>query len=482
MPELKVKTKHGTVVGVQEGESVIFKGVPYAAPPVGERRFAAPVEHEDWEGELSCGRWPADAFRVPFPPNPNSKVTYPVAHVYSEDCLYLNIWVPADKKPEEKLPVMFWLYGGGGSSHDAYTDGRAYNRKHCIMVSINYRISIFGFFGLEELAARDPHGSTGAYGLMDILFALKWVKENISAFGGDPENVTVFGHSAGGIYTKWLIGCREARGLFRRGISLSGGGIWDIDYIYSREDKCRLCRQLMEMAGWTVDDLMNRSTQEISDTFTALEKQLKLPKKSMLSTLFLPSVDHWLVKDYYGKILYDGDVDESVDVMCGMLVEEWHNFPCQIPGGIGDYKKEFAMGPVIAWGRRYAERGIKPVYNYFFERRMPVEDRWMVHGDELPYTFGCMDRYSWPWQDYDYEMSEIAVSYFTNFAKTGDPNGPGLPRWRPFTRDDPVTMHFTDDGIRTENIAGTERAEAVVRFLMDHPGMLNDPFPPAAQN
>lgn len=479
MIQLKAVTKHGSVVGVHEGNSVVFKGIPYAAPPVGSLRFSAPVEHEDWEGDLLCDKWPADAYRIPFPPNPRSKVNYPVEHEYSEDCLYLNIWRPAEMT-EEKLPVMFWLYGGGGGSHDAYVDGRAYNEHGCILVSINYRIGILGYFGLEELAERDAHGSTGAYGIMDIVFALKWVRENIAAFGGDPDRVTVFGHSAGGMFTKLLIGCEPAWGLFHRGISLSGGGTWDIDVIHTKQSKCRLCRQLLDSVGWTLEDMMTRPVEEIYEVITRAEKNLDLPQKSMLNSLFHPSMDGWLIKDYYGQTLYDGNVDTSIDVMCGMLIEEWHNFPCQIPGGIGDYHKEFAMGSIIAWARRYAERGIKPVYPYFFEHRMPGTNEWMVHGDELPYTFGCMDRYDRPWTEYDYRMRDVAVGYFTNFAKTGDPNGPDLPEWQPFTAENPVTMHFTDDYIRAEDISSTEKAEEVVQYLLKHPGMLDDPFPPAA--
>lgn len=479
MTKLKAHTKHGTVVGVQEGNSIIFKGIPYAAPPVGKLRFAAPTEHEDWEGELLCDKWPKDAYRIPFPPNPRSKVRDPGVHEYSEDCLYLNIWAPAGCD-EEKLPVMFYMYGGGGSSHDPHLDGTAYNEKGCILVAINYRMGIMGYFGLPELAARDSHGSTGAYGIMDIVFALQWVKENVAAFGGDPDNVTVFGHSAGGMFTKLLIGCKPARGLFKRGISLSGGGTWDIDVIHTMESKCNLCQQLLDIVGWTMEDMMTRPVEEIYAVLMEGEKQLDLPQKSMLNSLFHPSMDGWLIEDYYGKVLCDGDVDENADVMCGMLVEEWHNFNCQVPGGIGDYTREFAMASIIAWARKYNERGIKPIYPYFFDRRLPgLEDR-MFHGSELPYAFGCLERYDRPWTSYDEQMRDVTVAYFTNFAKTGDPNGPGLPEWKPYTAENPVAMHFTDEYIKAENIADTERAERVIQYLLEHPGMLDDPFPYAA--
>jgi para-nitrobenzyl esterase len=477
MERYQAVTKHGVVTGVREGDSVVFKGIPYAAPPVGALRFSAPVEHDDWDGELVCDQWPPDAYRIPSPPSPRSRLIPQQPHTYSEDCLYLNIWRPSAPTQRE-APVLLWLYGNGGSSHDGYIDGRAYNQHGCILVSINYRIGILGCFGLEEFARRDAHGSTGAYGIMDIVFALRWVQENIAAFGGDPNNVTVFGHSAGAMFTKLLLGCEPAWGLFRRVISLSGGGTWDIDVIHTKQSKCQLCQQLLDQVGWTREDVMTRPVEELYDVLTQAEKTLKLPQKSMLNSLFHPSMDDWLIHDYYGKILFDGKVDTSVDIMCGMLVEEWHNFPCQIPGGIGNYKSEFALGSIIAWARRYNQRGIKPIYPYFFDRRMTGTEEGMLHGDELPYVFGCMDRYRWPWTEFDYRIRDTAVAYFTNFARTGDPNGPGLPEWRPYTAQDPQTMHFTDTDIRAEEISHTEKMEQVVEYLLEHPGMLDDPFPP----
>lgn len=477
MSMMKAQTKNGTVTGVAYDGGTVFRGIPYAAPPVGKLRFAAPKPAKSWEGERSCDSWPADAWRYPFPHN-HSKSSADGEHTYSEDCLYLNIWTPA-RQAGEKLPVMFWLYGGGGSSHDTHIDGAGFTKRGCILVSINYRMGIFGFFGLKELADQDSYGSTGAYGIQDIVFALQWVRDNIEAFGGDPGNVTVFGHSAGAMFTKLLIGCKPARGLFQHAISLSGGGTWDIDYIHTKESKCRLCQELLDRAGWTLEDMMSRNSAEIYEVLQREEKNLDLPHKSMFNTLFLPSMDDWLIKDYYGKILYDGDVDETVDVMCGMLIEEWHNFPCQIPGGIGDYKREFAMASVIAWGRRYVERGIKPVYTYFFERRMPEDGHWMRHGEELPYVFGTMNRYDKPWTDYDYLMSETTMDYWTSFAKTGNPNTPGRPEWNPYTVQQPVTMHFRDEDIICEDISGYEKMDEVVSYLLAHPGMLDDPFPGA---
>ncbi len=474
-------TQYGAVTGVLENGYTVFRGIPYAAPPVGKRRFSAPQPPVPWNGERACTQWPPDAYRFPFRDQNMDGVKPTPPHAYAEDCLYLNVWTPAESAGE-KLPVMVWLYGAGGCSHDPYVDGAEICRRGCILVTFNYRIGVFGFFGLKELAEKDEHTSTGTYGIQDILFALRWVRANIAAFGGDPDCVTVFGHSAGAIYTKLLLCAAPAWGLFHRVISLSGGGTWDIDYIHSFESKCSLCRELIDRVGWTVEDLMTRPAREICEVLCREELALERPKKSMLNTLFLPSVDHWLVHDYYGKLLNDGPVDASVDVMCGMLSEEWHNVPCQVPGGIQGYEREFALGPVIAWGRRYCERGFKPLYNYFFERCMPGDGRKMRHGDELPYVFGTLDRYDVAWREEDYELSKAMLDYFTNFAKTGDPNGSGLARWEAYTTDSQQTMHISDAGIRSENIADYEKATEVVNFLLEHPGMLNDPFSPTTSH
>ena len=223
-------TKYGEVSGLptaSEGISV-FKGVPFAAPPVGELRWKAPQPPAKWEGVRNCDQYapgavqskPAVPFYIDEFPIDYSKVTF------SEDCLYLNIWTPA-KTGADKLPVMLWIYGGGnevGFTSEPEFDGEFLAQRGVIYISAAYRLNVFGFLAHPELTAESGYGASGNYGNLDNLAALKWINENITAFGGDPENVTIFGQSAGAMNVNTLAVCPFAKGFFNRAISMSGGG------------------------------------------------------------------------------------------------------------------------------------------------------------------------------------------------------------------------------------------------------------------
>ena len=229
MALMKAKTIYGTVTGVpgNEPQTTVFKGVPFAKPPVGPLRFHEPVEPDPWDGELVCDKWP------------NAPVMEPNPHYQglpeSEDCLYMNIFTPAES-PNAKLPVMFWIYGGGFNYGCIYTDvseslhkgesaryrGEALNKRGVILVTINYRVSVMGFMSHPKLIERDGHA--GNYGLLDLVAGLNWVHDNIAAFGGDPDNVTIFGQSAGAVSCRMLMTSplTKGKGLFRRAIIQSG--------------------------------------------------------------------------------------------------------------------------------------------------------------------------------------------------------------------------------------------------------------------
>jgi hypothetical protein len=229
------------------------------------------------------------------------------------------------------------------------------------------------------------------------------------------------------------------------------------------------------MVGWTLDDVLTRDAVEVCSTLKAVVPKLGLPRKSIVAELFQPSVDGWLVTDYYGKILYNGGVAD-VDVMCGTIREEWHNFPHQIPGGIEGYEHEFALAPGIAWGRRNIELGKKPIYHYYFDHDLPGEHGEPGHGSEMQFTFGTFQNNPRPWTDYDRLISETAVDYWTSFAKTGNPNTPGRPEWPSFTTEHPVTMHFANNGIQADDLGSDEKEDKVVQYLLKYPGILDKRF------
>lgn len=474
MAILKAKTKYGVVVGVpgDKEKFSVFKGIPYAKPPVGELRFAAPVDPDPWEGELECKEFGPMCVQEtrPWPPTPEDEVVWKG----SEDCLYLNVWTPANSE-KDALPVMYWIHGGGfyaGCSSDSRYNGTEYNKRGCILVTVGFRTGTLGWLGLKELADRDPNGSTGAYGYMDIIQGLKWVKENIRAFGGDPDRVTIFGQSSGAMSVKCLIGSEVARGLFHRAISQSGGGTWDIDPIRSKEEKCRYTQQALDIVGWSIEDLMAKDAIELCATLDKVLPQLHLSQSSLAANkLFQPSIDDYIVKDEYGKILYKGD-DGNVDIMCGTIRGEYRNFPFQV-GNIEAYEKEFALSPGIAWGRRYVELGKKPIYHYFFDHDLPGENGAPMHASDIPFTFGVLDQVNRPWQEYDREISAACLDYWTSFAKFGDPNCDGRPVWPAFTAERPVSMHFANDGIRADDLGHEEKTDDIVNFLLENPGIIH---------
>ena len=217
-----VGTDSGKLQGVTQGPVESFKGVPFAAPPVGELRWRAPQPVQPWSDVRQANAYSADCMQVPFPSDAAPLGTKP-----AEDCLYLNVWRPAGTKADAKLPVMFWIYGGGfvngGSSPEVYA-GSKFAEKGVVFVSANYRLGRFGFFAFPELTKENADGMVGNYGFMDQIAALKWVQKNISAFGGDPANVTVFGESAGGFSVSMLLTSPLSQGLFSKAIIESGGG------------------------------------------------------------------------------------------------------------------------------------------------------------------------------------------------------------------------------------------------------------------
>lgn len=474
----KAKTKYGLVTGIPNQGYTVFKGIPYAEPPVGKLRLCAPVDPAVWTGERDCLEWKSPSVQQhrEWPPREDA----PVYWEGSEDCLYLNIWSPA-RSPDEKLAVVFWIHGGGfftGRANDPWVDGAEWNKRGVILVSVSYRMNALGFLGLEELAKRDEHGSTGNYGIMDIFKALQWVNENIAAFGGDPENVTIAGQSSGSMATRWLLGCKPAEGLFKHAIAQSGGGTWDIDPVLPFEQKCADSQKVLDVLGWNLEDVLTKEAYDVSSAMDSIVPQLGLPQKSLRARLFQPSVDNWLITDYYGKLIYDG-VSTDVDIMVGSIRDEWQNYNCQVTNRIDGWEYEFAISHSIAWARRNNLLGRKPVYTYFFDHDIPDDNGFPkkpTHSSEMPYTFGSFERFPNKWTDFDRRMSETSVDYWTSFAKTGDPNTPGRPLWLPYTVEHPITMHFTNDDWGGVNLDGREKVDKVVKYLLEKPGILDRPF------
>ena len=277
--ETKIVTKQGAVQGLlsQDGRTVIFRGVPYAQPPVGELRFRRPQAHQPWEGVRDCTQFgprcpQADLASMDFYGREFYDDLVPPE---DEDCLYLNIWTPAEAGPASKLPVLFWIHGGAfmhGCSSEKEFDGEGFARKGVILVSVNYRVNAFGFFAHPDLEAETEEKVSGNYGILDQIFALRWVKENIAAFGGDPEKVTIAGQSAGCMSVQTIVSSPLSQGLLRGAILQSGGGLYAMKRCPTKEEVHATSRKLMEyLHVSTVAELRRMPAAQLRDAAYAVQ-------------------------------------------------------------------------------------------------------------------------------------------------------------------------------------------------------------------
>lgn len=460
----QVKVTGGIIQGEVTEDLMIYKGIPFAAPPVGELRWKAPQPVQPWEGIKET---------VEFGPGPIQG--FGKSDAFSEDCLYLNVWTPA-KSPKEKLPVLVWIYGGGFSmGNSAGNDGSELARKGVVLVSMNYRVGQMGFFAHPELSAENPEGVSGNYGILDQIAALEWIQDNIAAFGGDPEKVTIFGESAGGISVSMLCASPLAKGLFRGAISQSGGSFGPVEErSYPGENMTSL--EIAEKQGIKLAERLG--AESIAD-LRAMEPD-KLGGGFALAGGPWPIVDGYVIPDDQ-YVLYESGKFNDVDVLIGYNSDEGASFSfgsndaaahkASVEERYGPFAEQLLKaypvdGPVVtktgrdlardasfgwhtwSWARLQSEKGKSKVYMYYFDQHpdypegSPQYGNGSPHGQDVDFVFKTLKKED---TDTDYELSDIMATYWTNFAKYGDPNGEGLPEWPEFTEDNHVTMVLKGD-------------------------------------
>jgi para-nitrobenzyl esterase len=443
-----VKLDTGMVSGIAGStpEMRIFKGIPFAAPPVGDLRWRAPQPAAKWEGVRKAEQ---------FSPVCMQNAGGPNAQTPSEDCLYLNVWSGA-KSASEKRPVMVFVYGGGfytGSGSLPGYDGEALAKKGAIVVTFNYRLGAFGFLAHPELTKESDRRASGNQGFMDMIAALQWVQRNIAAFGGDPKKVTIFGESAGSIAIADLMTSPQAKGLFQRAIGESGSWLGvSINKMANLADA--------EQAGVKfADGLGAKSLAELRAKPADAIQRAGRGGGAI--------VDGWLIPEEPTKIFNAGKQIEAA-VLVGSNKDEG-TFFVQPAGAarfveqsrrrFGDLADGFlkiyptssdeeanasqlrASSDEVAWVMRnwaHAQtKAGKKSYLYYFTHEPPVapgakggRNRGATHTAELPYVFGVAGNR--PWTDVDRQLSDAMTSYWANFAATGDPNGKGLPKWSPY--------------------------------------------------
>jgi len=472
----QIKTDKGTVEGesTADGKVTAFKGIPYAAPPVGNLRWAPPAPAEPWTGTRSAHDFGYHCVQ---------SVVYSDMAFHdpgaSEDCLTLNVWTPADS-PSAKLPVMVWIYGGGlsgGSTSERRQDGQYLAQRNVVVVSMNYRLGIFGFFTHPELAAESPHHATGNYGLMDQLAALQWVKQNIAAFGGDPNNVTIFGESAGSSSVSRHIASPLSRGLFHHAIGESGGAVASgraPERTLEQREKADVSFAISSYGTSKLAELRRLPTEDI----------IRPVMHNNPAPNFGAVVDGWFLPRSVAEIYAAGE-QAHVPLLAGWNADEGRGqvvsttnkmtaegFAAQaatdFPGHSEDFLKlyphandqealqsasDLAGDRFIAYGTwkwldAQVATGQSPVYRYLFALGNPG-DRYHTpavgdfHSDDIEYVFGTLDsRPEAVWRPEDRKLSNEIQTYWTNFARTGDPNGSGLPKWPKYGPTDWQTMHL----------------------------------------
>jgi para-nitrobenzyl esterase len=511
----------GLVQGVPARDPAVtaFKGIPYAAPPMGSLRWRAPQPAMPWSGVRKADRFGASC---PQPrPQPGPRM--------DENCLYINVWTGASSASERR-PVMVWIHGGGffeGSGSDPVTDGTGLARKGVVLVTFNYRLGALGFLATPTLSSESRHHASGNYGLLDEIAALRWVRRNIAAFGGDPDNVTIFGHSAGAGSVNFLSISPLATGLFERSLAESQVR-WPRDlelrYLSSSwrslpEAEKQGARYIQSLGVHSLQQLRALRWQAFTKGGVAID--VAVPTGSTARPpIFRPVIDGWVLpRDFsqtfaaraQNRVAYTAGNNQDEGGAAPRTAWQWlrvHPPTSDIRMGspipivtLAAYRSAARrkFGPMAArflalypasnddeaarendiaihdnsqistylWARQWTAQTGKPVYTYFWTHAPPEPTRDLrgaYHGSERYYVFDSLDNFKLPWTAQDRRIAALMSSYWANYARTGNPNGPGLPHWPAF---DPRagTVMVLGDGFGPVPIAHGAKYRFWTRFF-----------------
>ncbi|MFM1841139.1 MAG: hypothetical protein RIR47_1188 [Bacteroidota bacterium] len=450
-------TNAGKVAGFKEGNINVFKGIPFAAPPVGDLRWKAPQPVKPWSGVKECIQFAASPVQgEPIPFMCWSEEFLIPKKPIDEDCLYLNVWA---KNTAAKKPVLVYIYGGGfrsGGAGCAIYDGKEMAEKDVVFVSINYRVGVFGFLAHPELTKESGYGASGNYALLDMIAALKWVKQNIAAFGGDPNQVTIAGQSAGAFAVNHLCATPLAKGLFKGAIAQSGGSVLT--------STLRPTTSLQQAENMGIDFAKHFKVSSIQDL-------RKISAEDILKSnqgLSYPIEDGYVLPSSIADIYANGKQNDIA------LILGW-NLDDKVTGpsvNAEAYKKQLqkqfgtnaekvlqyypATNDAIAaasqdnlsrdgffgvqgyaWANAQLDKGKSKVFIYNFNRKLPAysaaSNFGAFHTGEVPYVFNNLKTVNRPWEDIDIQLADQLSSYWVNFVKTGNPNGGNLTHWPSYT-------------------------------------------------
>lgn len=466
-----VKTANGKIQGTTNANKTIriFKGIPFAAPPVGDFRWQAPQTVQNWKGIKQCTAFSASPIQnKPQPFYCWSEEFIAQPEPLSEDCLYLNVWTSAKSK-NEKQAVFVWIYGGGfssGSANCAIYDGEEMAKKGIVFVSINYRVGVFGFMAHPELSKESGYHASGNYGFLDQIAALKWIQKNITAFGGDPNNVTVAGQSAGAFSVTALIASPLAKSLFHKAIPQSGGLLSNM-----------LSQNLAKAEELGVAFMKKANTISIAELRRKSAEELQILSNHQEAGRFGTTLDGYVLPsdlmDYFKKGLHNqtpvltGWVtgDGSFLGESKMTVEEYKKeaqtkygdkattylniFPASTADEVKEAKQKLTLLNFAGMpSHLLAGFNTKTTYVYQFGHVPPDKPNFpnygAFHTSEVPYVLHTLHTWNRPWQPLDKSLENIISSYWVNFAKTGNPNGINLPEWKSYDKHSGNIMLLSD--------------------------------------
>ncbi|HVN57658.1 MAG TPA: carboxylesterase family protein [Bacteroidales bacterium] len=458
----KIKVDGGTVEGYVAEGVTIFKGIPFAAPPTGDLRWKAPQPVVPWTGIRKCIANPPSAMQAkPVPFMMWSKEFMAPEEPLGEDCLYLNIWTAA-RKAGSALPVIVWIHGGGftgGSGTVPLYDGTEMAKKGVVFVTINYRLGVFGFLAHPSLTAESQDKVSGNYGILDQIAALRWVRNNIALFGGDPGNVTIDGQSAGSFSVNALMISPMAKGLFHRAIGESGGmfsksmalsmdlkSAEDAGVAFADKAGAKSISELRQKSAGDLIKLQGRWSIVVDNVVIPPSRETFIAGKQN----DVPLITGWNADDgfSFGPPLNADNFRKNAVKTYGDRAEE---FLMIFPSRTEDEAKQsqkiisqmFFGYENFKWASLQSSRGKNKSWLYYFRRVPPGEPNYgAFHSAEFGYVLKTLKLWNRPFTSWDYELSDIMSSYWVNFAKTGNPNGKGLPEWPSFDDSNPQVIDF----------------------------------------
>ncbi|AUD00761.1 carboxylesterase/lipase family protein [Spirosoma pollinicola] len=512
-PAPQAKTANGLVEGIAEPSGIrAFKGIPFGQPPVGELRWKEPQPVKNWQGVRKADKFGPRAMQRAIFGDMGFR-----SNGMSEDCLYLNVWTPA-KSANEKLPVLVYFYGGGfmaGDGSEGRYDGESMARKGIVALTVNYRLGVFGFMAHPELTKESPHHSSGNYAYLDMAAALRWVQQNIAAFGGDPKRVTIAGESAGSIAVSGLMVSPLSKNLIAGAIGESGsllGGLPPTPLAKGEESGTTFAtavgaNSLAELRAIPADQLLEATAKPTTPRFNSTVDGYFFPKAPLEifaagEQAHVPLLVGWNSEEMnyravlgkeqptpesYAsavKKLYNDKADEVLKLYPGTTEAE------VLQSATALASDRFLAYSTWKWADMQSKTGGKPVYRYYYSRPRPAMTPEMgnatpglaggvvkstdtnamkiapatgaVHSAEIEYAMGNLaTNKTYAWTPDDYKVSEVMQNYFANFIKTANPNGPGLPKWSAANSGNSVQYMHIDVNTRPE----TETNRARYLFL-----------------